>query len=262
MPNNIAKFFYRSYCDMDVTSYTISGDYESTANAVDRNKLTYALTDGFDTDGVSADFIVDLNYAREIDTIVLKSNLKTFVLYYWDENATGTGGGDWIEIQSYASDTTGFIVYNFSEIESDQIKITATHTITADEEKKIYLFEITKKIDEINLENIDFDKVWSQANFSNIYGGSVQVNKYPNYGKIEIDLSWKNLTGTDYIAYAALKAQRLIDAFNCYLYFSDTYSLLNVEAYYLVNDISNFKSTPSGEAMTEGVSGELKFREC
>lgn len=254
MPNNAFKFYYRSYCDKDVTGYTLSGDFNSAANATDRNRLTSAITSGDDTDGDSVDFIVDMNYDRDVDTIILKSNLKTFTIYYWDGAAYQT-------LQAYAANTDEFIALAVTEQSTSRIKITATHTITANEEKKIYQLEITKKITEMNAEETKISKSWQGAGFPNLYGGSVRITKYPNHGKVTIKLAWEHLAGADFTAYDTLKNQLLIDVYSIYAYFSDTYNLLNVEAYYLVNDLRKYKADPTTEAMPGGVSGEMDLRE-
>jgi hypothetical protein len=254
MPNDVAKFYYRNYFDTDLDGYTITSDYQNETNVNDRNKLTYAETSGEDTDGDSVDYEIDFTYDRDVDTIVLKSNLKTFTIYYWDGVAYQT-------FQSYASNTSEFLVISLTEQATSKIKITATHTITANEEKRIYLFEITKKIDEMNIEGIDISREWPRSNTTNVYGKSVQVIKYPNYGAVAISLSWENLTNTDFTAYKTMKDQMLVDSYAIYLYFSDTYDLLGEEAYYVVDDLEKYDSDPAGEAMTEGVNGSMELLE-
>lgn len=262
MPNSTAKFYYRSYIDQDLDGYTLSGGIIPTANVNDRRKATYAITTGLGTDGNNAEIEADLHTDRAIDTIFLKSNFKTFTVYCWDENETGTGGAGYVELTSYASNTSGFLVISFSEISTSKIKIACTHTIAADEEKTLYTLEITQALGELNIESIDQAQAHERENYKNIYGGSVQVVKYPNRGKTNINLSWENMTTTDYAVYAMLKTQSLIDAYLIYFYFSDDYDLLDDEALFLMNDIAEKEATPSNEALTAGVNGKMELREC
>lgn len=255
MANDKAYFYYRSYCDTDVTGYTLTTDYENATNANDRNKLTYAITSGSGTDGDSVDYEIDMQYNRDVDTIVLKSNLKTFTIYYWD-------GLAYQSFTSYASNASGFLVISLTEQSTSKIKITATHTITANEEKKIYNIEVTKLIVSMYIQDLGIDKEWPKVDFNNIYGGAIQVVKYPNHGKVDINLSFSNLTGADYTAYNTLKNKRLIDAYAVYIYYSDTFTLLNSEAYYLVNDKSDYKADPSSPTMASGVSGKMRLVEA
>lgn len=264
MPNSVAKFYYRSFIDQDVDGYTLSGDLTPTANVNDRRKDTYAASDSTGTgDGTSEEIVADLQTERAIDTIFLKSNFKTFAVYYWEDEGTGTtGGGDYYEITSYATNASDFLEISFTEINTSAIKIVCTHTIIANEEKEIYTLEITQSLGELNIEKIDQEQAHERENYKNIYGGSIQVVKYPNRGKASINLSWDNMSTADYAIYATLKTQSLIDAYLVYFYFSDDYDLLDDEALYLVNDIEDKKATPSSEALTAGVKGEMKLREC
>lgn len=267
MPNSKAKFYYRSYIDQDLDGYTITDDYDPTVNINDRRKDTVATSckpPGHDTDGTEVSIVADMHTERAIDTIFLKSNFKTFTVYYLEDEATGsTGGGDYYEITSYASNASDFLEISFAEINTSAIKIVCTHTITANEEKEIYALEITQALGELSVElPKDMRKKHKRTDFENIYGGSVQVVKYPNRGKLKLDLAWDNMTTADYAIYAMLKTQSLIDAYLVYFCFSDDYDLLDDEALYLVNDIEEKEATPSSEAITAGVKGEMKLREC
>lgn len=255
MANDRAYFYQRSYCDQDLTGYILSGDYTNNTNVNDRNKLTYAITSGDGTDGDSVDFIIDLGFDRDIDTIILKANLKTFTAYYWDGAAYQT-------FTSYASNTEGFLLISLTEQSTSKIKITATHTITANEEKKIYNLELTKLITNMYLEDLKIYQDWERKSFNNIYGGNVQVVKYPNHAKVSIDLGFSNLTDDQFASYNTLKAKSIIDAFIVYIYYSDTYNLLNSSGYYLVNDVSSYKHDPASSTMSAGIAGQMKLREA
>ena len=255
MPNSTIKFYNRSYCDKNVDGYTISGDYYNTENTNDRNKNTYATTDGSDTDGNSVDYVVDLLYERTIDTIVLKSNLKTFVIYYWD-------GATYQTWETYTDNDEEFLVIDVSETDTSKIKITATHTISANEEKRIYMFECTEYLTEIYASVPDVNKNIQRKTFENIYGGSIQVIKYANHQKFVCKLKWKGLVDAWYTAYALMKEKMLTDSYNIYIYYSDTYTLLGKDAWYLVNDEDDFDMSPTNEALTAGVNGSMLLKEC
>lgn len=256
MANSTIKAYYRSYIDQDIDGYTLSGDFTSAANVTDRLKTTYAITSGFGTDGVSAEIIADMTTDRSVDTVMLKSNFKNFIIYKWT-------GAAWSAIETYWNNANeNLIVFSFTAFDTQKIKIACTETIVANQEKKIYLLEITKTIGEITPQKIDIEQDYQEKDLDNIYGGSIQVIKYPNYPKVKIDLSFKNLQSSDYTVYALFKAMRKIDSYVVWVYFSDDYALLGPNAWYLVNDLSPFESTPSENHLSAGVEAKIKLREC
>lgn len=263
MSNSTAKFYYRSFIDGDIDGYTLSGDLTPLTNVNDRRHDTYASSDETGIgDGTSEEIVCDLTYDREIDTIFLKSNFKTFTVWIWDENETGTGGAGYVELTSYSANSTDFLKISFESVTTSKVKISCTHTIIANEEKKIYSLNITKYINEINIESVKIEKKFARENWKNIYGGSIQIVQYPNRGKAEIKLSWDNLSATDYAVYSDLKSKSLVDAFLVYFYFSEDYDLLGTEALYLVNDLDDKEATPSSETISSGVNGSMLLREC
>jgi hypothetical protein len=265
MPNSAAKFYCRSFCDQDVSGYTITGDLTPTANVIDRRNNTYAVGDTTGAgDGSEEQITVTFDQEMTIDTIFLKSNFKTFKVYYWEDEATGsTGGGDFIEAASYDSNSSAFLEINISEVTTTIIKIVCTHTMVANDQKKLYRLEITKYLGSLYVEGIDpVEQNQMRENFKNLYGGSVQVIKYPNRGKIKIDLNWENMSTTEYATYSTLKSAFLLDALLVYFYYSDSYDLIDSAALYLVNDSSEKEATPYSSTVSSGVSGIMELREC
>lgn len=260
MPNSKAEFYYRSYVDGDADGYTLSGDLLSTDNMLDRNVNTFSGTDGANDDTTTVTETFDMEWERSVDTFVLRSNLKDFDIQYWD----GAAWQAFSPALTYTTNTKEFLLIQLaSAVDTSKIKLTMTKTITADEEKKIYQFEITKKITEMYLEEIsNLTREWKQVEFSNIYGKSILVVKYPNYGNMEITLNFTGLTDAEYTAYKTMKERRIIDSFNIYIYLSDTFEFLGEGAYYLVNDASGFKSPPSNTTIPGGVDGEMILKEC
>jgi hypothetical protein len=91
MPNILAGFYKRSFCDLVAApDFSGSTDYVSGSliNVNDRDKSTCAITSGKNSDATSVDFIADLGALFDIDTIALWSNFKTFEIRYWDETIT------------------------------------------------------------------------------------------------------------------------------------------------------------------------------
>lgn len=253
MANTVMKAYLRSFCDQDVTGYSFTGDFNNIGNINDRKKQTYAITDGFNDDTLTATEELDLKFDRDIDTIVLSGNMKEFNIKKWD--------GGWVEIYSTTTNTDSFLVLSLSSFTTDKLQVNVIKTMVADEEKQINILEVTQKLTEIELETFSVDKVYERKVFKNIYGGSIQVIKYPNYGKLQLDLSWDNLTGANYTAYKVLKDRMLIDSYIVYLYYTDDYDLLGKEAWHLVNDITEFESTPFTDIFGAGVKGIIKLRE-
>jgi len=259
MPNSKAEFYLRSFVDGDVTGYTLSGDLLSTANMLDRNENTFSGTDGANDNTTTVTETFDMGWERDVDTFVLRSNLKEFNIQYWD----GAAWQAFSPAVSYTVNAETFLVINLAaSVSTSKIKLTMTKTITADEEKKVYQFEITEKITEMYIETPEINEAWQEKELKNIYGGSILVTQYPNHGKVHLRLKFKNLTGADYTAYHTLKLRKLIDAYSIYIYLSDTFDLLGEDAYYLVNDHAEKDSTPASSAMTAGVDGNFDLREC
>jgi len=259
MPNSKAEFYYRSYIDMDVTGYTLSGDLLNDEKMLDRNKNTFSGTDGSNDDTDTVEEIFDLGWARSVDTFVLRSNLTDFDIQYWD-------GAAWQAFSPavlYTTNTETFLLIKLSSpVSTSKIKLTMTKTIVADEEKKIYQFEITKKITELYLEDVDIKEQWEQKEFKNIYGGSIFVVFHPNHGKKTIIINFSKLTDTEYTAYKTIKDRKLKDAYNIYCYLSDEFDLFKIDAYYLVNDVADFESSPSTDNIIAGIDGKLILQEC
>lgn len=263
MANSKAEFYYRSYIDQDLNGYSVTGDFTTLTNINDRRQDTYAISDVTGTgDGTSEEIIADMLTERQIDTIFLKSNFKTFTVWMWSDNETGTGGEGWEEVVTYSANASAFLKISFDQISTKKIKVACTHTITANEEKKCYLLEITKSLGELTIEKIKINQSYKRKKHENIYGGTIQVIQYPNRAKVEVDLDWSNMMPTDYAVYATLKTHMLTDAFLVYLYLSDSYDLLDSTALYLMNDLADKSATPEIETLSAGVAAEMKLREC
>lgn len=257
--NSKAEFYLRSFCDGDIDGHTESGDLLSPGNMLDRNKNTFASTTGSNDDTVTVTEEFDLGWKRDIDTFVLRSNLRQFDIQYWD----GSAWQAFSPAVSYVANTEIFLLINLAfSVSTSKIKLTMTKTIAADEEKKVSQFEVTEKITDMYIETAEVSQSWQNKKLHNIYGGSILVTQYPNHGKINIGLKFKNLTGSDYTAYKLLKDRILIDSYSVYVYLSDTYELLGEDAYYLVNDHADFDSTPASTALTAGIDGKLDLREA
>jgi hypothetical protein len=263
MANSKAKFYYRSIIDQDADGFVISGDFAPTANINDRRGDTYAYTDDTGSgDGTSEEIVADFGTERTVDTIFLKSNFKTFKVYLWDTNETGTGGEGYVEIASYTANAADFLVISIDSVLTSKVKIACTHTITANEVKKIYTLEITEYIGELALEGFNILSKTERTKWETLYGGSVQVVQYPNFPKVQIDLSWDNMAAADYAIYSELKDLFQIDSLLVYLYFSDDFDLMAASALYLVNDLEDKEATPYAEVFTSGVKAVMKLAEC
>lgn len=242
--------------DHEVANLHITANYSGDAftASVSGGGGLYGSESVANVDG-KVEFVADMTSERSINAIMIKSNLKDFDLWQWT-------GSAYVLVKQYTANTSEFILYEFTAIASSKIKIIGRTTITAAQEKKIYLLEITKSIGEIQIPKPDIKQVMETADFKNLYGGSVKIVKYYNYPKVKINISPKNITGTDYTTYALLKAKAKLDAYIVYLYFSDTYALLGEEAWYLVNDLADYEETPSEQHLYAGIDGKLELAEC
>ena len=258
MPNNVIYFYLRSYIDKDVTGYTLTGDFYNASLAVDRDLTTFAGTNGLNTDGVNADFIIDMQWARVFDTLVIRSNFKTFQVKYSND---GVSYSDFSPVVSYTVNAAGFLLIPINSCTARYVKISAQNTIVSGQEKILTEAGITLAQGSLPVTTAKLSTAYQQVAIQNILGGSIQITKFPQSGKFSADLTINNLTGTDYATYAAIKALSRIDSFYALVYYSDDIAPLNSSALYLVNDIGGFTYDPATSTFSSGVNGKLSLRE-
>jgi len=237
-----------SDCDILVTANTEGVPFVMTAT---NNLTVYEEVANLS----NPEFIADMLTDRYVHTIFLKSNFLSFKIYKW-------ASGNWSEVYTTTNNDKEFLPI-LIRATTDKIKIVPSATMEADEEKIIYLAEIVDQIYEnLNLEKIEITQNYTRNKFENLYGGSVQIVDYPNRGKVNIILTWENMSASDYENYSLLKTFGLADSYFVYLYFSDDYALLGEEALYLVNDIENIVASPASETIAAGVSAKMHLLEC
>jgi hypothetical protein len=260
MPNILAGFYYRSFCDLVQSGVSFSGstDYVSGSliNVNDRDLTTFATTSGKNNDATSVDFKIDLGAAKTIDTIALWSNFKTFTVYY------STNGTSWTQFSTHASNAVVFTLDAISvPVSARYIKITATATNPANSEKKIYEAVVTAKISDLPISTLDnLGQSFVRVNTQNLRGGNIQIVMFPQSPKFHVQLNFKYLT-TLYAAYDAVKNALLLDSCLVYLYYSDLVTPLGYDALYLVNDISDKNFPLSSETVAAGIDGSMELME-
>jgi hypothetical protein len=257
MPNVLARFYYRSFCDL-ITDADFSGstDYVSgsLANVNDRDKTTCAITSGKNSDATSVDFIIDLGAGFNLDTVALWANFRDFEVFY---SASG-GGGSWVSLKAYTANSNVFTLSElYAPVYAGFIKITTTATNPSNQEKKLYEVVVTAKICDLPISTIDTpEQNYTRITASNIRGGSIQLVLFPQSPKFRAVLNFKFLT-SNYAAYDSLKNQFVRDACLMHLYYSDLISQLGNEAFYLVNDIAQKVFPLSADVLASGVDGSI-----
>ena len=262
MSNAAANFYYRSYCDRDVTGYTLAGDFSNPANAVDRDPSSFAITSGKNTDGVAALFTVDLLWGRNIDTIMLQSNFAAFTIKYWN----GSSFVDFATPVNVSGNTSAFLLLSLGALYNTQkIQITATSTIIANSEKVITEMAITRLFNSMIVSALEGAAVnHVRTTTKNIKGASVQILQFPQWDVFAAKLKFKNMIGSRWDNYWAVKNQFKIDALYIYLYYTDSPNLIDTfgpSAFYLVNDEAQVGTQPSAEVLMAGVDGDIDARQ-
>lgn len=255
------EFYYRNFIDCELDGFTFAGDFSDEENVADRDGDTVALTSGFDDDDLEAKFDVIFGQSRTVDTFFLESNAKNLRIQY-SITVSGEDFQDFTPALWHQVSET-FLKLEVSSVSVRRVRISITGTQTADEEKQINQFIITKKITEMALpEGAEIISKAKGNSIETIDGGTVIVFDFPNTDKMELNLSFKNWAGTDYTAYALLKQRRKIDAYLVYAYLSATISHLGADALYLMSDISDDVNTPSATNFEAGIDGEIQLREA
>jgi hypothetical protein len=260
MFNDMAMFFYRSFCDFKVTGYSLalSTDYESNTLgfAVDRDLSTAATTSGKDDDDLDASFIVDLLVARVIDTVFVRSNFKDFTIF-WSNNGT-----DWTEYQSYTGNTDGFVMARAGTITARYIRVLANLTNPSNQEKQLVEIAITQFIAQIPLNSLtEPQQVYQRVTTQNLKGGSIQLVTFPQYPKFSCKIGLKNMLDS-FATYEAIKQQFIVDACLVYMYFSSQVSPFGIGALYLMNDVTDKNFSLSANTFAAGVDGGLELQEA
>ena len=258
--NDFAMFFYRSYCDIKVTGYSLalSTDYQSATlgYAVDRDLSTAALTSGKNSDATNADFIVDLEVARSIDTIFVRSNFSTFTIS-WSNN-----GSSWTAYKAYTGDTSGFVMARAGTITARYIKVACTATYPANQEKALTEISITAMIAQIAVNALTNPvQAWERVVAKNLKGKSIQLITFPQFPNVSLTIEKKNMLA-DYATYETIKDAFIIDACLVYLYFSPSITQLGNAALYLMNDTADRPFTLSGETLAAGADGSMQLEEA
>ena len=202
----------------------------------------------------TADYVDSGNHALGI--IISSASLFSLEITTPDISA-----GNATQEKAFVNTTLFFFEELTTPVSARYIKINATATITANEEKKIYELVVTEKICALPVSAIStLEQKYSRVNYQNIVGGSIQIVLFPQSPKLHAVLDFKNLTSR-YAEYDALKDAFILDSCLVYLYYSDLIDQLGYAALYLVNDILE-KSLPlSSEVLAAGVDGSLELLE-
>lgn len=260
MPNAFARFYCRSFCDLVFGSAFFAGstDYSgaSLIYANDRDYSTCATTSGKNSDATAVEFIIDLGVLRNIDTVAFLSNLRDFEVSYSAAGSSYTN----MEIVTDNDDAV-HVTEIGSPVSARYIKIYATATNPADQEKKIYEVAVTAKICDLPVSEITtLEQNYIRTSDFNLRGGSIQVVLFPQSPKFHAVIGFKNLVSL-YDSYDDLKDAFVLDACIIRLYYSDSIHQLGNESFYLVNDISQKSFPLSGNVLSAGVDGSIELME-
>lgn len=147
------KFLYKNYADIDNASCLVS----VTTNSAHRNNLrdrkTYTRwTSSGSNDATTETITIDFGASYAIDRLLLvKNNFKAFTVQYWN----GSAWTDFASVvtkegtQATVTETTNTKTtnyYEFTEVTTDQIKVTITTTQTANAEKYVGEVIATKEV--------------------------------------------------------------------------------------------------------------------
>jgi hypothetical protein len=200
------KVFKQNFLVTNSITYTASSGQGSASSVADFDRSTYWVSSGSD-DTTTETFDVTFGASVTIDRIVLLNmNFKDYSVQYW----TGAAYTDFTNVFSEKDDTavTGISetantdnsrYYEFDSISTTKVRISATKTITANEEKQLtelYIgVEVGTFIDDLTSDPNTFEPILS--NTRSIYitksnGGVVKYEKGDKYSvKVDINQLWE-----------------------------------------------------------------------
>lgn len=264
-------FFFRSYIDSKVTGYVLGGNFNNPELAVDRNPSTYASTTGANADvwppmlPANALFTIDLQNARNVDTIFMRCNFSAFQVYI--DNPAGAGDPTDDLIYTDYANASPFVKIDLSALLGSpartitKITIAVLGTIVPNQEKVLYDLQVTQKICSLPISAIsDIAQAYVRVVTSNLFGGSIQLVPNPDRPKLRASLELRALTA-NYSVYDALKSEFLIDACLAHIYYSDQVAQMGPGAWYLCNDVADKTFIPTSQFIPGGVTGKFELRE-
>lgn len=135
------KFFSMNFADINRAAASISIDNNSAESdsLINRDPFwAWTSTGSDDTDTITLD--VDFGQSREVDTLILvENNLKEFTLSY-------LSGVSYIPVLSVTDNAETTYQASFASFNAQYVRFTMTRTMTADAQKTLRDFIITKQI--------------------------------------------------------------------------------------------------------------------
>jgi hypothetical protein len=139
------RFFKMSFADINRTGVTLGIDNNDTIKdyLVSRNNRFVWESTGSD-DSNSITFTVTFDTSREIDTLILTvCNLKGFTLDYLN------GVGAWVNLITETTNADETYFQQFTPVSTTAVRFIMNTTMTADQEKTLRDFIITKQIGQL-----------------------------------------------------------------------------------------------------------------
>lgn len=143
MSNKGIKFFGTNWNNLKFNpTITVSSRDNLKEFAIDGEKSTRWTTDGENTDGNAVSYSIDYGTNRTFDSFyIFNTNIDNIVIQYHN-------GATWVTITDIMKDSTGYYVYGklSAPVTAQQVRITGSNTIVANQEKYITLFLVFEEI--------------------------------------------------------------------------------------------------------------------
>lgn len=190
------EFLYRNYFNTTTMSIVSQGGTSSVSNLIDR-RIGKKFGSGDTSDATTTTISVEFSSAQDVDRIILQNiNLKSFLIYYNSNTANKfsvtsalTGTTAW----STNSETSLYLMLA-ATTSIDSIQIAASTTISANAEKQIGQFWVTRQY-------MEFDYDPTAKNYKASYDSKEYVHTMSDGGKsmYRVDEKFKSDIKRQYI---------------------------------------------------------------
>jgi hypothetical protein len=142
------KFFEKNKADLSYTAAIATASQGDEYADLARNRAnTSAWVTSGSVDADNTTYELDFVDSKVIDTLILaKHNFKNYTFKYWD-GAAYQDVSPAVAVTNNTSETTS---HSFTSVETTKVKVTITGTMTANQDKFLYQFIVTKLLGELS----------------------------------------------------------------------------------------------------------------
>lgn len=185
------RFFEMSFADANRLEATteVTNNNQNVTSMINRDDFQHWESSG-SNDSDTIDITCDFGRSRQIDSLLLtENNFKEFTFYRKD------GGGSWVAIASETTNTDTTYFKKFTAVNTQEVKLSITKTMTADAEKSLRDFIVTKDLGQLEgYPKVRFDNLQNQKRKTMVNGKQKSVL---SGFRREVTLQFRDHVGAD-----------------------------------------------------------------